>query len=730
MCTMAVSHSPIPGMSANVLLAMAARRVYSAALAVGKSKDTVPALGPLEPLAKQALELTAEEKQAFTGTLNTVSYLFDLDRYAADLLHLSLALELDERLYMAALNLTGTLLGSPGPRVGGWLAMLFPHLEDRTKALATLINDAPLIRYRLVRLLGNENAPASQRELCGEPSLIAHFMAEPAPGLPTPLIGLAELVEPPGGPVATHNGVPQELGSLINLLLLEEVPMNALHVHPLRRRDAVPLGRRIASNQGRPVIVLDLRTVESDMDEPVAVTLREARLRHGLPLFLNPMSTGDEEPSPRVLERVAQRWRRVLASEKDLVIFATDSLDEDDAAKLERVGLSMADYTIEKTTLHRRRELFAGALERSCEQNGRGGVARVSIADDVSPDSLAAVYRVDEGDIHAIVNHAALQSQLRAMEDDEATEIRAEDLWAAGRDQTKRDISKFAHLVRSRYSWDDLVLPDNVKHQLMDFFRAAKTRAHVFEDWGYAKKHVRGLGLCAMFSGESGTGKTMSAEVIANMLNVNMYRIDLSAVVSKWVGETERNLAEIFQATEHSDSIVFFDEADSLFGKRTEVSDSKDRYANIEVSYLLQRIETYDGIVILSTNLRSNIDQAFLRRIQYGINFEMPNAACRAVIWAKVFPEEVPLGKGVDFEVLAERYTDLSGGQIRMIAVGASMLAAGYESDVTLEVIHRSFIHEMHKVQRLVEDEFQVDTLPPSNPLAGPSSIALRDEPW
>ena len=712
-------HTPIPGTSAEVLLGVAARRIYQAALTSGITVKDVPALGALEPLAKLGLSLSEEQQEAFSGTFNTVSYLFDLDAFSSELLQLSLAMELDERLYGAALKVTGTLIGSPGPRVGSWLTLLYPDLTRRALAFRALLDDAPLVRYRLVRLLGNDRGPVSQRELCGETGLIQHVLDGPPPPLPAPLIGLADLVEPPdGGRSANH--VPPELGRLIDLLRLDDVPVRCIHIHPLQRRDAVPMARRIAANQGRPVIVLDLRTVVGDMDEPVHVTLREGRLRHGIPLFLNPMATGEDEPSPRVLERVAQRWRRALASERDLVMFATDAHDENDLARLERIGIDIGDYRIEKTTLHKRRELFAEALEKVGQGTG-GGLVQVGVSDDVQASQLASIYRVDEGDIHAIVTHATVRAQLRAMEDDEPALIRAEDLWQAGREQTRREMSRFAQLVESKYSWDDLVLPDNVKHQLMDFYAAAKTRAHVFEDWGYARKHVRGLGLCAMFSGDSGTGKTMSAEVIANMLNVNLYRVDLSAIVSKWVGETERNLSEIFAATEQSDSILFFDEADSLFGKRTEVSDSKDRYANIEVSYLLQRIETYDGIVILSTNLRANIDEAFLRRLQYGIHFDPPDEGNRRDIWRKVFPAEVPL-EGVDFEFLARRYEDLSGGQIRMIAVGAAMLAAGQGVPVTMDLIHRSYIHEMHKVQKLVEDSIE-DTYDPTARRMGPQNI-------
>jgi len=307
------------------------------------------------------------------------------------------------------------------------------------------------------------------------------------------------------------------------------------------------------------------------------------------------------------------------------------------------------------------------------------------------------------GDVEAIMQHASVSARLRVV-NGARPEIGREDIAVAARERTRRDLGKFARRIESRYTWDDLVLPEHVTRTLTDFYTAIRNRAQVYEGWGYGKKHVRGRGLSSIFWGESGTGKTMSAEVIALSLGVDLYQVDLATVVSKWVGETERNISQIFDASEGGDSILFFDEADALFGKRTEVKDAKDRYANIEVSYLLQRIETFDGIVILASNLRGHIDTAFLRRFQYGMFFPRPSEEARARIWRNMFPPMVPLDR-VEPEHLAAEFDDLTGGQIKMVAIGAALLAAGEDRPVSMAHIKRAYETEREKMQRVVRTD-------------------------
>lgn len=246
-------------------------------------------------------------------------------------------------------------------------------------------------------------------------------------------------------------------------------------------------------------------------------------------------------------------------------------------------------------------------------------------------------------------------------------------LWAACRGEARAALDGLAQSIEPRASWADLVLPEAQLQVLRTMVAQVRQRAKVGEAWGFARKSQRGLGIHALFAGPSGTGKTLAAEVVAQELALDLHRIDLSALVSKYIGETEKNLRRVFDAAERGGSILLFDEADALFGRRSEVKDSHDRYANIEVSYLLQRIESYRGLAILTTNLKGALDPAFARRLRFTVHFAFPDQALRAEIWRRIFPAETPLD-GVDCDKLAR--LSLSGGHIRNVALNAAYLAA------------------------------------------------------
>jgi SpoVK/Ycf46/Vps4 family AAA+-type ATPase len=238
---------------------------------------------------------------------------------------------------------------------------------------------------------------------------------------------------------------------------------------------------------------------------------------------------------------------------------------------------------------------------------------------------------------------------------------------------------------------------------LRDIESHVRHRFQVYERWGFATKGLRGLGISALFSGASGTGKTMAGEVLAGRLRLDLYRIDLSSVVSKYIGETEKNLRRIFDAAEQGGAILFFDEADALFGKRSEVKDSHDRYANIEVSYLLQRMESYRGLAILTTNMKSALDPAFLRRIRFVVQFPFPDACQRAEIWRRIFPAETPT-EGLDPKELSR--LNVAGGNIRNIALNAAFVAADAGEPVRMTHLLRAARSEYAKLEKaLTESE-------------------------
>ena len=244
-------------------------------------------------------------------------------------------------------------------------------------------------------------------------------------------------------------------------------------------------------------------------------------------------------------------------------------------------------------------------------------------------------------------------------------EMTIEDLYDGCRAQSNQKLTALAKRIKPKYRLDDLILPKEKKEQLEEVKKYIKNKGVVYHDWGFDDKLSLGKGLNILFSGTSGTGKTMAAEVIALELGLDLYKIDLSMVVSKYIGETEKNLNRIFKEAEQSNAILFFDEADALFGKRSEVRDSHDRYANIEISYLLQKIEENEGIVILATNLSQNIDDAFMRRMHFNVEFPFPEEEYRYKIWRGLIPKEAPVSEDIEFEFLAKRFK-LAGGILRI----------------------------------------------------------------
>jgi ATP-dependent 26S proteasome regulatory subunit len=313
---------------------------------------------------------------------------------------------------------------------------------------------------------------------------------------------------------------------------------------------------------------------------------------------------------------------------------------------------------------------------------------------------LANRFRLTPGQIH---DAAAWAAQQHAMQDG-AQAITLTDLFAACRSQSYHKLGELAVKVEPHYGWEDLVLPAGKLQQLKEICDQMLHRYRVFGEWGFQRKLSHGRGLSVLFAGASGTGKTMAAEVMAHVLQLDLYKIDLSGVVSKYIGETEKNLAKVFQEAESSNAILFFDEADALFGKRTKVSDAHDRYANIETSYLLQRMEAYEGMVILATNLRENMDEAFTRRIRFIVEFPFPNATHRKLIWQTHFPREAPVDADLDYEWLAQQF-QITGGNIKNIVLNAAFFAAADGGVIGMAHVLRGARREFEKIGKLWNDK-------------------------
>jgi SpoVK/Ycf46/Vps4 family AAA+-type ATPase len=321
--------------------------------------------------------------------------------------------------------------------------------------------------------------------------------------------------------------------------------------------------------------------------------------------------------------------------------------------------------------------------------------------------ALASQFNLGVTAIHAAAREALGRQSSHGQPSSE-TDLDA-DLWAACRARARPALADLGQRIEPRVTWEDLVLPAARIETLHEIAVHVRQRYRVYDEWGFAARRARGLGISALFWGPSGTGKTMAAEVLGNELNLDLYRIDLSSVVSKFIGETEKNLRRIFDAAEAGGAILLFDEADALFGKRSEVRDSHDRYANVEISYLLQRMEEYCGLAILTTNMKTAMDTAFQRRIRFVVQFPFPDAKERAEIWRRSFPSEAPT-EGLDPSKLAR--LDITGGNIRNIALNAAFRAADERSPVQMRHLLSAARSEYAKMERPLTDAETREWLP------------------
>ncbi|WP_430667244.1 ATP-binding protein [Jatrophihabitans telluris] len=312
--------------------------------------------------------------------------------------------------------------------------------------------------------------------------------------------------------------------------------------------------------------------------------------------------------------------------------------------------------------------------------------------DDARIEALAVQFPMDATVVHELAADAGA----------DVTRV-----WARCRERSRPRLDSLAKRLDPTVSWSDLVLPAPQLAQLHELADQVSNRKTVYEDWGFGRRSSRGLGVTALFSGAAGVGKTLGAEVLAQQLQLDLYRIDLSAVVSKYIGETEKNLRRLFDAAEGGGVILFFDEADALFGKRSDVKDAHDRYANTQTNYLLQRMEDYGGLCILATNLRRSLDAAFVRRIRFIVEFPFPEQAERRAIWATMLPPQTPHDE-LDLDRLAE--LRLTGGMARNIAVNAAFLAAAEHTGISMPTLMAAARSEFRKLEvPLRESDFQLE---------------------
>jgi AAA+ superfamily predicted ATPase len=574
--------------------------------------------------------------------LDALCRAFALSPFERDVLMLCAGVELDRRVAEACARAHG----APCATFGLALAVLD---EPHWSALAPT---GALRHWRLVEVGHSAGVTAAPLRI---DERVLHFVA----GVGHLDAGLEGIVQeaPAAGPLApSHEEAVGRLAAALAAAASVQVELvGAAHD---AKRDVVAAA---CERAGRRLFDADAAALPRDSRESARLARlweREAALTAGV-LMVDADCADGGEPRAALLA-LARRLRGPL------VVLSAEPLSDLRAALRIEVATASA---------RERRALWRAALGPRAEQlNG-------------TLDALASQFDLD------VSGFDAAAAEVAGAGGDDVSSA----LWDACRARVRPRLDDLAQRVVSAATWDDLVVVPEARRTLEMIAAQVRRRDVVYEDWGFALRGSRGLGISALFAGSSGTGKTMAAEVLANDLGLDLYRIDLSAVVSKYIGETEKNLRRVFDAADRGGAVLLFDEADALFGRRTEVKDSHDRFANIEVSYLLQRMETYRGLAILTTNRRDAIDEAFMRRLRFVVDFPFPDAAQRTEIWRRVFPSAVPR-QDLDLDALAA--LAVAGGNIRNIALGAAFLAADGEGPVGMAHVLRAARAEYAKLER------------------------------
>jgi hypothetical protein len=641
-----------------------------------ESPDTAPLRSALDKAERAAAELRRGLAAAGApAALDLLGDLLGLGGFERDVLLLCFAPEIDpafERLYAYLQDDASRRHATPHLAI----AVCAEDGEGRSAAREAFLPGAPLRRFRLVTPEpGPAGAAPGARSLRLDERIVEYLL-----GVNHPDERLGEILRPvrPAPLPAGHRDLVARLRRFLEAGAGRER-------QPLLNLIGAPGSGRLAVAQA---LCGELGVSLSRLDV--------SRL---------PAPGAEREDMLRVLEREAVLLQTALYLEVD-----PDPADRDRAALLgalvERIGAFFIAVGRERWTTER--ETLAVRVPRP-DAGGRREVWMQALEGlphtwDGSLDRIAQQFELGPQDVLRVVAAARDGARLRATESVAAGDVREltpGDLWQAAREHAGGGLDELARRLVPCHTWEDLVLPDDTARQLREIADQVAQRARVYESWGFGAKLSRGRGIGALFAGPSGTGKTLAAEVLAGQLDLDLYRIDLSGVVSKYIGETEKNLRRVFDAAEQSGAILFFDEADALFGKRSEVKDSHDRYANIEVSYLLQRMEDYRGLAILATNLKSHLDPAFLRRLRFLVDFPFPDAAQRQRIWRRVFPPQAET-EGLDHAALAR--LEIPGGNIKNIALNASFLAAGAGAPIRMEHVLHAARREYVKLERLISD--------------------------
>jgi hypothetical protein len=636
-----------------------------------------------DDLAEQRAGLAAEYEalpQPPASPLQRVADLFGLSPFERDVLLVALAPEIDmrfERLYAYIQDDVTRKHAS----VELALRLLCPTPAARLAARPSFAAGAPLLRHGLISLFddGQRHPTLLGRFMRLDDRIVAELLGDPILDPQLQSFASADV------PTRALDGLvlAPELAAQLRRIVVDSQAQLTIALQGSYGSGRRAVAEALCAARGQPLLTVDL--IQAAGAEPALAppeiirrVMREAALRGAAVLW-----AGADQ---LLHEGSLQAWRAALL-----------------AALLQQPGWSFLalDRPWEPRGALRsylRIELPALSFSQR-EQIWQDRLNGSSPGADVLR-TVASTFRLSGGQIRDAAAMAHGMAHWRGAAAQPAR-VEAADLFLACRTQSSGKLDSLARKVGTTYSWDAIVLPAEQIGMLREICIQVRQRRTVLETWGFDRHLAMGKGINVLFAGQSGTGKTMAAEIIASELGMELFKVDLSTLVSKYIGETEKNLDRIFTAAREANAILFFDEADAIFGKRSEVKDAHDRYANIEVGYLLQKMEEYDGVVILATNLRKNLDDAFVRRLHVAIDFPFPEEPDRARIWQKVFPATAPLASDVDLDFLARQFK-LAGGNIRNIALLSAYLAAEEGHTIGMSHVIRAIRREYQKLGKLV----------------------------
>jgi SpoVK/Ycf46/Vps4 family AAA+-type ATPase len=640
-----------------------------------------------ESIAKRMHE---SSKRGVSLRLEKLSRRFNLTPFDVDTILICLALELDLK-YERLFSYVQDDITRKRPSVDLILNLLCTSFKEKLAARKHFDSESPLFKHSILYVLDDlpqQKPPLLSKFLKIDERVAIYLLGEnnidsrlrPFTRLIGPNIQFKDLV------------LPIEVINHISSIVREK--LTNIHSLLFYFKGTYGVGKQsaaeaVCSKLGKKILVIEgnlLQGLESSSyEDKISLIMREATLQESA-IYWNGFDALFAEDKLTFLDRLIREIEVHTG-----LMFLSGSTDWEPTDALHHHTFVPIDFTI--PSYKERLELWSRTL------NGN-----TPVGSDVDLSDLSNKFCLSGGQIRDAFATARNRALLHSSE---KRQISMNDLYGACRAHSNKKLATLSQKIEPKYRWDDIVLPNDQVSQLREITNHVKYKQLVYGDWGFGRKISLGKGLNVLFHGPSGTGKTMAAEIMANELELDLYKIDLSTVVSKYIGETEKNLSRIFQEAETSNAILFFDEADALFGKRSEVRDSHDRYANVEIGYLLQKMDEYEGIVILATNMKKNMDEAFTRRMHFSVEFPFPVENYRLRIWQNIFPGETPLTNNIDFNFLARKF-NFSGGNIKNISLAAAFFAADNGQAVTMENLIQATKRELQKMGKLcVSSDFE-----------------------